>query len=275
MEDGAYPVTVSSELGDVVIEAQPTSIVSISPTSTEMLFAIGAGDQVTAVDFLSNYPPEVPAGTLDGFAPDLEAILGAEPDLVVASGLPDDIMAGLGAAGVPVIIQTAATSFDDVFDQIAALGVATGNLDEAAETNADLRMSIDDVLAGLPELDEPVRVFHEIDNSFYTATSATFIGHVYAEMGFENVADPYDDGGGYPLIDGETIIDANPTLIVLPISEYSTYGAADIGSRPGWDGVSAVATGNIVEIDADLASRWGPRIVEFMQAVAELVPVPA
>ncbi len=275
MEESGYPVTVATEAGDVMIEAQPTSIVSLSPSSTEMLFAIDAGGLVSAVDQYSNYPPEAPAGTLDGFVPDLEAILGAGPDLVVASDLPEDILAGLEASGVPVILQPAAQNFDQVYDQIAQLGEATGKLDQAAAVNADIREGIDEVVAGLPESDEPIRVFHEIDDSFYTATSASFIGQIYQMMGFENIADPYDDGGGYPLIDGETIIAADPMLIVLPKSEFSTYGIDEIKARPGWDGIAAVANDNIVEVDADIASRWGPRIVEFMQAVAALVPVPA
>lgn len=264
-----YPIDVETSSGVVTIEIAPTRIVSLSPTATEILFAIGAGDRVVAVDQFSDYPPEAPEGTLDGFAPDLESILAVEPDLVVASGLPDDVASGLGENGVPVIFQPAAASFDDTYDQVAQLGVATGQIDEASAVNAEIRREIDEVVAALPELETPIRVFHEIDDSFYTATSNSFIGQIYATMGFENIADPLDDGSGFPLVDGEAIIAADPTLIVY--TDEVTYDADDIAARPGWDAVTAVAAGRIVEVDADIASRWGPRLVEFMHVIVGAV----
>ncbi|MDH3299688.1 MAG: ABC transporter substrate-binding protein [Acidimicrobiia bacterium] len=247
----------------------PSRIVSLSPTATEMLYAIGAGEQVVAVDLYSNYPAEAPDGTLDGFVPDLEAIVATEPDLVVTQGLPADVETGLTELGITVLTQPAAASLDDVYAQIADLGVATGQMDGAADTNAEIRAGVDAVLSGLPERDEPLTVFHEIDESFYTATSNTFIGQVYTAMGLKNIADPHDDGTGYPLIDGETIIAANPDVIVY--TSQVPYDAEAIADRPGWDSISAVANGRIVEVDADIASRWGPRIVEFMEAIAESV----
>ncbi len=272
-DGGEFPINVDTAGGTVTIEAMPERIVSLSPTATEMLFAVGAGDQVVAVDQYSNYPATAPAPTLDGFAPDLEAILANEPDLVVTSGLPEDIEAALTETGVPVMLLPAAASFDDTFDQIAQLGEATGHIDGAAATNADIRAGIDEVIASLPESDSAVRVFHEIDDSFYTATSGSFIGQVYASMGFENIADPLDDGSGFPLIDGESIIAADPSLIVF--TSFAPYTAEDIAARPGWDTTSAVTSGNIVQVDADIASRWGPRIVEFMQAIASVLSVDA
>ena len=221
----------------------------------------------------SNYPSEAPSGTLDGFAPDLEAILENTPDLVVASFLPEDILAGLRQNGVTVLIHPAAASFDDTYGQVAELGIATGEIDGATLVNADIRAGIDQILSSLPDGAEPVRVFHEIDDSFYTATSNSFIGQVYAEMGFENIADPLDDGTGFPLVDGESVIAADPTLIVF--TDQVLYGPDDIAARPGWDATTAVDRGTIVQVDADVASRWGPRIVEFMQVVADAVSVPA
>ncbi len=273
VSDGQYPMEVETSSGTITIEQRPDNIVSLSPTATEILFAIGAGDRVVAVDLFSNYPEEAPEGTLDGFSPDLEAILATAPDLVVASGLPEDVAAGLTGAGVAVMFQPAAASLDDVHDQVAQLGEATGEVDGAAAVNADIRRGVDAVVASLPEQTAPVRVFHEIDDSFYTATSDSFIGQVYAEMGFENIADPLDDGSGFPLVDGESIIAADPSLIVF--TDQVGYSADDIAARPGWDGITAVAEGNIVQVDGDIASRWGPRIVDFMEAIAAEVSVSA
>jgi len=267
VDESADEDAVSDE---TMAEAElPRRIVSLSPTATEMLYAIGAGDQVAAVDLFSNYPPEAPAGSLDAFVPDLEAILAVEPDLVVAMFLPEDVAAGLDSAGVPVIIQPAATGLDDVYAQIADLGVATGQIEGADRVNDELRAGIDEVLAGLPEREAALTVFHEIDETFYTATSNTFIGQIYNAMGFVNIADEYDDGSGYPVVDGETIIAANPDVIVF--TSQASYDAAAIAARPGWEGISAVANGRVVQIDADVSSRWGPRIVEFMQSLAEAV----
>jgi len=278
MEDGAdgtggYPRGVETSGGTVTIAAKPEKIVSLSPTATEMLFAMGAGEQVVAVDQYSNYPAEAPAPTLDGFTPDIEAILANDPDLVVATALPEDVSAGLTGAGVTVMFLPSASSFDDTFDQVAQLGEATDRIDAAAALNADIRSGIDQVIADLPDRDAPVRVFHEIDDSFYTATSSSFIGQVYESMGFENIADPLDDGTGFPLIDGESIIAADPSLIVF--TSQAPYTTEEIVARPGWDTTTAVVEGNIAQVDADIASRWGPRIVEFMQAIAEVVTVDA
>lgn len=269
--EAEFPVEIDTSTGTITVPEPPEAIVSLSPTATEMLFAIGAGDRVVAVDLFSNYPPEAPEGTLDGFSPDLEAILATGPDLVVTQGLPADIEAGLTSAGAVVLTQPSATSFDDTYAQLVELGLATGEIDGAAGTVADLRAGVGEILDSMPAAETPVRVFHEVDDSFFTATSNTFIGQVYAEMGFENIADSLDDGTGYPVIDGETIIAADPTLIVF--TDQAPYGAEDIASRPGWDTMSAVADGHIVQVDADIASRWGPRIVEFMEAIAATLAV--
>lgn len=268
-ESVGFPVEVDTAVGGVVIKARPERIVSLSPTATEILFAIGAGDRVVAVDRGSDHPPEAPQGTLDGFAPDLESLLELDADLVVTSGLPVAVAEGLDAADVALIVQPGAASFDDMFDQISQLGQAVGSEAEAAATATELRAGIDDVLASIPTGGRQVRVFHEIDDSFYTATSASFVGQVYAAMGFENVADPFDDGTGFPLVEADGIIAADPTLIVF--TGRVGLSADDVAARPGWGGVTAVREGNIVEVDADIALRWGPRIVEFMQAVAQAI----
>ena len=116
----AFPVTLQTPTGDLVLESQPTRILSLSPTATEILFAIGAGEQVIAVDDQSNYPPEAPTSDISGFTPNLEAILALEPDLVVHSYLPEDIEQGLSNVGIPSLTQYAAASLDDTYQQITS-----------------------------------------------------------------------------------------------------------------------------------------------------------
>ena len=142
----AFPVTITAANGDVTLEERPERIVSLSPTATEMLFAIGAGDQVEAVDDQSNYPPEAPVTDLSGFEPNVEAIASFEPDLVVYATEPGDLGASLEGLGIPALQQDAAASLDDVYAQIDQLGMATGHASEATELVEGMRGDIDTIV---------------------------------------------------------------------------------------------------------------------------------
>lgn len=272
--EGTYPVTVATAAGDVTIEARPERIVSMSSTATEILFAIGAGDQVAAVDSFSNYPPEAPITDLSAFEPNLEAVAGYDPDLVVLGFGNEELEAGLADIGVPVLVQPPAAALDDTYDQVAQLGEATGQIDGAVAVNGEIRSGIETVLAEVPETDETVRVYHELDDTFFSASSGSFIGQLYELLGFENVADAADPDGSnpFPQLQVDQILASDPNLIVY--TDAYTYDAEDIAARPGWDSLSAVTDGNIVEVDDDVASRWGPRVVDFLQVIVDSVAVP-
>ena len=245
---------------------RPQRIVSLSPTATEILFAIGAGEQVVAVDEYSYYPPETPVTDLSGWDPNVEAVLSYEPDLVVISNDANDLMAGMAAVGVEVHVNSAPADFEDGYASIADLGIAVGRVDEAAALVADLRAEIDAALSSAPNV--AVRVYHELGDTHYSASSNSFIGAVYAAMGAINIADEADvDGYGFPQLTEEYIVEADPELIV--ITDQVAYTAEDVAARPGWGEVSAVRNGNIVVVNADIASRWGPRLPQFINAVAE------
>lgn len=244
----------------------PERIVSLSPTVTEILFAIGASEQVVAVDEFSYYPPEAPVTDLSGWDPNVEAVLSYEPDLVVIVYDANDLMAGLDAVGVPVVMSPAPADFESGYASIADLGETVGRQDEAAALVESLRAEIDAALAAAPDV--PLRVYHELDDQHYSPTSATFIGAVYDAMGVVNIADEADpDGYGYPQLTEEYIVEADPELIV--ITDLVGYTPEDVAARPGWGEVSAVRNGNIVMVNADIASRWGPRLPQFITAVAE------
>ncbi|MFV0259666.1 MAG: ABC transporter substrate-binding protein [Acidimicrobiales bacterium] len=271
--DGAFPVQLDTPEGTVTIPAAPERIVSLSPTGTEMLFAIGAGDQVEAADSYSNYPPEAPTTDLSAFEPNLEAIAAYQPDLLVMSQADPVVVAGMDDIDVPVLILPAAQSLDDTYDQIALLGMATGHLNESAATNAQIRAGVEAAVADQPTPTEPVRVYHELDDTFFSASSASFIGQLYDLLGWENIADAADpDRTGYPQLQAEEILGADPTVIVF--TDAYGYTAADIAARPGWDQLTAVETGSVIEVDADIASRWGPRVVELLDAVTAGVSAP-
>ncbi|MEM7287184.1 MAG: ABC transporter substrate-binding protein [Actinomycetota bacterium] len=267
--DAAFPVTVAHGTGEITFETQPQRIVSLSPTATEMLFAVGAGDLVIAVDDQSNHPPEAPMTDLSGFTPNVEAIIGFEPDLVVSSGLPEDIEAGLAEAGIPSMSLFFGAVIEDTYTQIEQVGAATGHLGDAAELVAQIQADMAAIAADLPDLGE-VTYYHELTGDLFSATSSTFIGQIYSMLGLVNVADEADvDGFGFPQLSAEYILEQDPDLIFLADTKCCGESAETVAARPGWDQLSAVQNGNVIELDDDIASRWGPRIVDFLQVIAD------
>lgn len=274
--EAAFPVTVRAANGDVAIDAPPERIVSLSATATEMLFAIGAGDHVVAVDEHSSFPPEAPTTDLSGFNPNVEAISTYDPDLVVVSDNPDDLIAALTEVGVPVIHHPAA-SLDDTYGQIEQLGVATGRVAEAAALVADMQSEIDEILADVEQPEGSLSYYHELDSSLFSVTSDTFIGQVYDLLGLENIADAAEgaaDSGGYPQLSAEFIVEADPDLIFLADAQIDGGACGDetadtVAARAGWSEITAVQTGAVYPVDCDIASRWGPRVVDFMRTVAQ------
>ncbi|MER7164616.1 ABC transporter substrate-binding protein [Micromonospora sp. NPDC000207] len=271
----AYPVTV----GELTLDARPERIVSLSATATEMLFAIGAGDQVTAVDDQSNHPAEAPKTDLSGFQPNAEAIAGKNPDLVVLSNDMNKIVDQLTTLKIPVFLAPAATTLDDSYQQITDLGTLTGNADGAADVTKRMRDDIAKLVADLPQRAEKLTYFHELGPELYSATSKTFIGSLYSQVGLENIADAADpDGkqGGYPQLSQEVIVQADPDFIFLADTKCCQQSAETVKERSGWSGLTAVKNNQIVALDDDVASRWGPRVVDLLRAIVDAVAkVPA
>ncbi|HUG31736.1 MAG TPA: ABC transporter substrate-binding protein [Acidimicrobiia bacterium] len=266
----SFPVTIETDGGPVNIDEMPESIVSLSTVATEILFALGAGDQVVAVDDQSNYPEEAPMSDLSGFTPNVEAILSYEPDLVFISYDPGDLVASLEAADVTVVNFGAAQVIEDTYRQIETTGVATGHAEEARELNESIAADLARIAADAPVVKEGTTYFHEIDSNLYTVTSSTYFGQIYALFGLENIADAADEDGsafGYPQLSSEFVVAADPDLIFLADALYGE-SPETVAARPGWSSLTAVQEGSVFELDADVASRWGPRIVEFAEAVA-------
>ena len=264
-----YPVTV----GDVTLESQPMRIVSLSPTATEMLYAVGAGSQVVAVDEYSNYPQEaVDLGTkLSGYEPNIEAISEFTPDLVIASYDPGSLVQQLGEIGVPVYLADAVTSIDAAYEQIENIGLLTGHAAEATALTESMRAQIEEAVAGVRLRAEPLSYYHELDNTLYSVTSNTFIGSVYSLFGMRNIADNVEAGNDYPQLSAEVIVSADPDLIFLADTKCCGETAETVAAREGWGSLKAVTNGNVIELDDDIPSRWGPRIVDFVLAIRDAV----
>jgi iron complex transport system substrate-binding protein len=128
------------------------------------------------------------------------------------------------------------------------------------------------IIASVPPIRRTRRVYHELDQTYYSATSRTFIGSIYKLFGFKNIADAAGSSGGtdYPQLSNEYIVASNPQIIVLADTKCCGQTAATVAARPGWSGIKAVARHHVVGADDDIASRWGPRIVDFAAAVAKI-----
>lgn len=269
--EGTFPVTVKAANGDVRIEARPGRIVSMSATSTEMLFGIDAGSQVVAVDDNSNYPLEAPITDISAYEPNVEAVAEFDPELVVVSDDVNDIVQSLEALDIPVMVHPAAETLDDSYSQIEQLGAATGHVAEAAELVSSMRSDIEELTASVPDFQQAPRYYHELDQTFFSVTSDTFIGEIYSLVGLQNIADTAEEGNPYPQLSAEFIIDADPDLLFLADTKCCGITAEKVAARPGWDQISAVKTGGVVELDDDVASRWGPRVVDLLRVVVERV----
>jgi len=271
-ESNATTTTVAAEfpvsVGGTTLESRPERIVSLSPTATEMLFAIGAGPQVVAVDEYSTYPQDaVDLGTaLSGFEPNIEAISGFDPDLVVVSYDPGSLVEQLGSLGIPVFMASAVADLDAVYAQIRDLGALTGNAGGAETVSTDMRnriaAAVDDAnVAGQT-------YFYELDDTLYTVTSRTFVGNLMSLFGLENIADGVEEGNEYPQLSAEVVITADPDWIFLADTKCCGQSAETVAGRDGWAGLTAVVGERVVELDDDIASRWGPRTVELVEVVA-------
>lgn len=264
-----FPVVLSTPTGKVTIRKQPKRIVSLSPTATENLFAIGAGVQVVAVDTLSNYPARAPRTSLSGYTPNAEAIAGYRPDLVVArtdSGLTE----ALGKLKIPVLVQPEAVNLAQAYTQLNQLGRATGHRKKAAVTVASMKARIAKAIRSVPR-GRALSVYHELTTDYYSVTSRTFVGQIYRLFGLRNIADAAGGTSDYPQLSAEYIVAANPDLVFLADSKCCGQSYATVSTRPGWSTIRAVRGRNVVRLDDDVASRWGPRVAALVQTVATYV----
>jgi iron complex transport system substrate-binding protein len=248
-------------------QQRPERIVSLSPTATEMLFAIGAGKQVVAVDDQSDYPSHAPTTDLSGFEPNIEAIAGYDPDLVVLSG--NDAKSQLENLGIETLVLQAANRLDDAYAQIRKLGKVTRRTAAANNLVGEMQTDIADVVAEIPGDGERPTAYYELDETYFSADSSTFIGRLLKLAGFRNLADQAKGGSGYPQLSAEAVVDANPDVIFLADTECCGQNRATVAARPGFADVTAVKDGHVVELDDDVASRWGPRVVDLLRTLVK------
>lgn len=265
-----FPVELRPEGAPAItLEERPERIVSLSPATTETLYAVGAGDQVVAVDEMSTVPEEAPRTQMSGLNPDPEQLASYDPDLVIVDSDTDGkLTEALDKAGIQTLVLPAPQTLESMYAQFELIGEATGHAEEGADLARRTREEIDKLVADVGDAGEGLDYYHELDPSYYTVTSATFIGQVYDLFGLTNIADQAPDtAGGYPQLSAEFVVEQDPDLIFVSYPG----GVEDVRGRPAFDSVTAVREQNVVEVDADTSSRWGPRVADFAEDVAEAI----
>jgi iron complex transport system substrate-binding protein len=255
----------------MTLTARPSRIVSLSPSATQDLFAVGAGAQVVAVDSDSTYPAQAPRTSLLAYTPNAEAIAKYRPDLVIIADDEDNIVAELRVLHIPVLLEPAAANLAGVYAEIAQIGGATDHAAGAAGVIAQMKREVASILASLPRTSTRLRVYHELGPDYYSATSQTFIGQMYKLLGLINIADRAPGSSQYPQLSAEYIIASDPDLIVLADTVCCGQTAKTVAHRPGWNTIAAVRDGAVVPVNDSIAAQWGPRILIFLRAVADAV----
>jgi iron complex transport system substrate-binding protein len=270
-ESGAgssYPLTVQGSDGRSLTLASPARrIVSLSAGTTEVFFAIGAGGQLVGTDRFSDFPAE--ARTLPKVEysnPSAEAITALQPDLVVAAGRQRALVPVLAQVGLPVLLLDEPASLSELLARVRLQGQLTGRVTEADALAQRLQQRIEHITALVETVSAGPRVYHELSPRLVSAGPASFVGDLYTRLGAQNIVQ--DTSAPYPQLNAETIIRADPEVIVLAAASSPGGSPAEVRQRPGWRAITAVREQRLVVIDADLVSRPGPRIVDGLEQLA-------
>ncbi|GAB6931943.1 ABC transporter substrate-binding protein [Calditerricola satsumensis] len=268
-----YPLTVRDDSGaEVTVQKEPQRIVSLIPSHTETLFALGLEGKVVAVTKWDNYPPDVQKKVehvfQDGLNPPTEELLSLKPDLVVLGSHNKETVDALRKAGLTVVVYDP-QSLKDVYRVIGELGKITNRTKEAKQVIDRMKakeQAIREKVQAIPEK-ERVRVYVEADpDQLYTAGKNTFMDELIQLAGGRNIA---HDLEGWQKISAETVIQRNPQVIVVTYGYYVPNAADKPKQRAGWNVVDAVREGRVYALDSDLISRPGPRIVDGAEALAK------
>lgn len=281
----ALPLIVAGDASATNAVAKPGCIVSLSPTATETLFAIGAGPQVQAVDTDSDYPTAgLPKKRINALSPSVEAVIGickvtaahpsAKPDLVIISYDANDIQQKLTAVGVKVVNQEPPSNVAGALAQMRALGTLTGHVARADALATSEKNDIKADVASLPKIPgKTLTAYYELDTTFYSLTSSTFVGSLLKDLGVVNIADPKNTSAdaGYPQLSAEYIVSANPKMIFLADTICCKQSASTVAKRPGFSKIAAVQDHEVIGLNDDIASRWGPRLSVLMYELTTAV----
>jgi iron complex transport system substrate-binding protein len=260
----------------VTLAAPAQRIVSLAPSNTEILYAVGAGDRLVGRDAFSDYPEEAKAVTDigGGFGElNMEVILTQKPDLVLASSLtPEEQVKALEDAGITVFALSNPKDFDGMYANLRSMAALTGQQATAETLIASLQQRVATVDAKLSGVADRPLVFYEIDgtdiNAVYTPGPDSYIHKLIIRAGGENIA--ADLTGEWPKINLEALIARQPEIILLGDAYWGGVTVEAVAARAGWDALKAVQEGHVYPFDDNLVSRPGPRMVDGLEALAKL-----
>jgi iron complex transport system substrate-binding protein len=276
----AYPLTVTDDAGRrVIVEAEPQRIVSLAPSNTEIVCALGACDRLVGVTDFDDHPPEV--GEIDDVViaavVDVERVVASEPDLVLAAGnelTPSTVIQQLDGLGLTVLVLYPET-LDEVYDDIELLGRVLGRAAAASEVVTGMQRRVDAVVAAVADVERPVtlyEVFHA-EGLTYTAGDGSFLASLLELAGAEPVT-----GDPQGLLPPEELVAADPELILLGTASYDPAlsdpetALRTVAERAAWSDLRAVRDGNVVPYRDDVVTtRPGPRIVDGLEALARAI----
>lgn len=272
------PIALTDRLGRAVTLAAPAQrIVSLAPSNTEIVFALGAGDKLVGRDDFSDYPPEASkVQSLGSLYPKVnaEAIVALKPDLVLAAGItnPEDVKA-LADLGLTVYATSYTTSLADIYADILAVGQLTGRSGEAEKLVADMQARVEAVASETANVAERPNVFYETDDtdpsSPWTRGPGTFLDALINMAGGQNIGATGQDQDFQMSL--EAIVKEDPAIIIFSHASYSGRTPEQVMARPGWENITAVKNKAVYAIDGNLLDRPGPRVVEGLEALARLI----
>ncbi|WP_107948751.1 ABC transporter substrate-binding protein [Lysinibacillus parviboronicapiens] len=257
---------------EVTFDAVPKTVVSLQPSNTEILFALGVGDKIVGATDYDTYPAEAQniERVSDSMTFNSERILALKPDVVIAYTTgQDDALKGLEDAGVKVFVIQSAASFKDVYGDIEQIATVMGVEDKGEQLNKDIRAKIANVQAKVKDVEKQKNVYLEISPKpdIYTTAAGTFQQEI---LNAANVSNVFADQKGWVKVSEEDVIAKNPEVILTTVN-YAKDPAAEIIARNGWNTITAIQNKAVYYVDADISTRPGPRIGEAVELVAKAV----
>ncbi len=273
--EARYPFTVTDDLNrKVTVTAKPERIVSLAPSNTEIMFAVGLGSRIVAVDNYSDYPAEAAKLTkIGGFStPSVEKIAALKPDLVVGTDMHQKLLDQFDRLKIPVVLFSA-RSVEGVMADIRLLGEVTSAQDQAGQVVEGIARTLTEVqtkLGNLPDEARPLTYYELYSDPLMSVGPKTLIHQIITLAGGKNIVQDADTD--YPKISAEVILKRNPQVIIFPLFHgTNALTAEQIRARPGWGGVKAIKEGRVLSVDANLISRPGPRVAQAVEELARII----
>ncbi len=268
-----FPLTVTDATdNELTFEKKAEKIVSVLPSNTEIAFALGLDDEIIGVTSLDNYPEEAAEKeTVGDFQINVEKVISLEPDVVLADESVDEAaLDQIRDADIQVLVVKTAENFEEVYDAIHLIGKVTDTTEQADQIESDMKEKLASLSDKVAEVENPKSVYVEISPApeTYTAGKNTFINTILEKINAENSA---GDLEGWPQVNEEAVLEMNPDIIITTYGNYVDDPIKEITDRESWSDLTAVKNKEIYDVNEDLVSRPGPRLVEGAEELAKAI----